>query len=1039
MDKNRYLGLRSFEEEDEALFFGREKESAQLATIIYFERFLVLFGKSGVGKSSLLNTLYKKNDILKSFKPVRIRFQPREVHEAETNEDSAEIVKRWPEGFVTKDEPLEIVKCELESFFAKEKLVYDVDKIIFNQESYSLWELVKLAEITTKTNPNFSIVLVFDQFEEFFSLPLDIQNKFGLQLAEVLHELPPTRILDWIAKKEDSERTPEILEWYTQPNIKVVFSIRSDRLYQLGNLISYIPNILGSRMELKHFNGSNAAEAIMKPACLDGNFKSPKIDFKGDIPEKIAKSVINEFNEVDSSLLQVICYSVEEKVIEKNKANPSDLYEFSEEEFNTEVNLEQILDTFYLTQTSKLGNDAEVDFARQVIEDYFVEKGERVGLSKNQLLSRLNGNTMLLENLLNARLIREEETGRGLRYELIHDKLIATVQKRKDIREREIKYKVRIEEEEAEKREVEAKKREEELKKDARVRLVSRIYAVASAFVAIVGMGLVFYFIAGNSINSLLNDRANDAYVHNNHYLAFLHANKLRSNIYYSSGKRNDIQDFDKKFLYDISGGDEVVVVDSVTVAVHHADNTIYIWKINDACMKGQGKLALDTIINSAMNMIVSQVGRFAAYRDTTGLINVYDIQLRKNSFVPVSRLNSVSFSNNPLISSNIADFKMDFLDKSPWLAFMDDDGNFRLYDAGRKKLLSYIYLSYENKYQSKDIQDIFLYSPGSNYILTRKPKSRKMSFWDMTDRIVDKNLVKNVKDAFATSKKGLFAYIRGDDKVFSYDITSLDNLNRNNSKLIASNVETMIPSKDGSKAILFFKGKLMVYDFEREQFDTRFNQNNKLYQRFKKNGNFDPGKISWTESGDKFTFNVLTDPVIVDLAKASSFLMYNNKDTSLIADSKKNSYIMSKDEERYAYINQKGYLIIKAVDSVASKITEKRWRIFKLDSTKNSQGLYTLDQLCRFSTSGKYFAFITPGVKNKLTLVNLITNKEEIQNYPVKKIGGYFTDNYIQVASTFDNVGGIVFTNNIPRTRSYYKTIFPELTKKTEKLINLK
>lgn len=1030
MDKNRYLGLRSFEEEDEALFFGRDKESAQLASIIYFERFLVLFGKSGVGKSSLLNTLYKKNDILKSFKPIRIRFQPREVEVREdekTHEDE------------TRDGPLEIVKCELEGFFKKEGLDYNIDKIVFDKTSYSLWELVKLAEITTKTSSNFSIVLVFDQFEEFFSLPLDVQNTFSHQLAEILHELPPTRMLDWIAKKDDSERTPEILEWYTQPNVKVVFSIRSDRLYQLGNLISFIPNILGSRMELRHFDGANAAEAIVKPAGLEGNYKSPKINFKGNIPDEIAKSVINEFNEVDSSLLQVICYSVEEKIIEKNRENPSDPYEFSEEEFNTEVNLEQILDTFYLTQTSKLGAKPEVDFIRQVIEDYFIEKGERVGLSKNQLLNRLNGNTTLLENLLNVRLIREEETGRGVRYELIHDKLIATVQKRKDIREREINYKARIEEEELKRRKEEKEKREEELRREARTRLISRIYVLAFASLVTVAMGVIFYFIAGSSINSILNDRVNDAYVHNNHYLAFLYANKLRSNIYYSSGKGKDIQDFDKKFLYDISGGDEVVVVDSATIAVHYADNTIYIWKINEACIKGEGKVTLDTIINSAMNMIVSKVGRFAAYRDTSGLINVYDIQLRTISNIKGSRLNSISFSNNPLISSNIADFKMDFLDKSPWLAFMDDNGNFRLYDAGRKKLLSYIYLSYENKYQSKDIQDIFLYSPGSNYILTRKPKSKRISFWDMTGRVVDKNLVKNVENAFATSKKGLFAYIRTDKKVFSYDITSLDNLNRDNSKLIASNVTSMIPSKDGSKAILFFKGKLMVYDFEREQFDIRFNKNNRLYQRLTKDGKFNPNRIRWTESGDKFTFNVLSSPVIIDLAKAASFRMFNVKDTSLISDSRLNNYIMSKDEERYAYINQEGYLIIKAVDSVASKIADKRWQIFKLDSTKNSQGLYTLDQLCRFSTSGKYFAFINPGVKNKLILVNLFTGKEEIQSYPVKKIGGYFTDNYIQVASTFDNVGGIVFTNNIARSRSYYKTIFPELTKNTEKLINLK
>lgn len=49
-----FPGLRSFEENDAAIFNGRSKEKQQLFDLIMVERVLVMFAKSGAGKSSLL-------------------------------------------------------------------------------------------------------------------------------------------------------------------------------------------------------------------------------------------------------------------------------------------------------------------------------------------------------------------------------------------------------------------------------------------------------------------------------------------------------------------------------------------------------------------------------------------------------------------------------------------------------------------------------------------------------------------------------------------------------------------------------------------------------------------------------------------------------------------------------------------------------------------------------------------------------------------------------------------------------------------------
>ncbi len=50
----RYPGPQSFTEEDEQLFFGRNRETKALYDLIMVQPLVVLFAKSGMGKTSLL-------------------------------------------------------------------------------------------------------------------------------------------------------------------------------------------------------------------------------------------------------------------------------------------------------------------------------------------------------------------------------------------------------------------------------------------------------------------------------------------------------------------------------------------------------------------------------------------------------------------------------------------------------------------------------------------------------------------------------------------------------------------------------------------------------------------------------------------------------------------------------------------------------------------------------------------------------------------------------------------------------------------------
>src|SRR5512138_3571593 len=52
---NPYIGPRTFQREDGHLFFGRDRESADLEALVVSEKLVLFYAQSGAGKSSLIN------------------------------------------------------------------------------------------------------------------------------------------------------------------------------------------------------------------------------------------------------------------------------------------------------------------------------------------------------------------------------------------------------------------------------------------------------------------------------------------------------------------------------------------------------------------------------------------------------------------------------------------------------------------------------------------------------------------------------------------------------------------------------------------------------------------------------------------------------------------------------------------------------------------------------------------------------------------------------------------------------------------------
>src|SRR5574339_489732 len=138
-DEAAFLGLQSYTEAQSAFFFGRAAETDALTSLVELNTLTIVFGRSGTGKTSLLNAgVFPK--LRKSFcLPFRIRL--------EFNDNSPDLVTQ-----------------------IKKVLKEEIDKYGFKVESYpsseTLWEYFHKEPLWKTVTP----IIVFDQFEEIFTL-----------------------------------------------------------------------------------------------------------------------------------------------------------------------------------------------------------------------------------------------------------------------------------------------------------------------------------------------------------------------------------------------------------------------------------------------------------------------------------------------------------------------------------------------------------------------------------------------------------------------------------------------------------------------------------------------------------------------------------------------------------------------------------------------------------------------------------------------------------------------------------------------------
>lgn len=393
--QRRFPGTISYQDNkvSRALFFGRDDEAQRLLHLILAETLVVLFAKSGNGKTSLLHAKIFKKLRDRNFLPIVARLNHKDYS------------------------PEEVIKNELLALNALPnfELITDTANLQDGLITY-----FQKTEIWSSDDKLFTPVIILDQFEEIFTLEHNAKYRddFFSLLGGMLK-----------ARREG------LL------NIKIIIAIREDFLGYLKRLTNIIPTTYSNMFRLEGLNKDYITEVIEKPAGIeiDGTrFVSEKFSFSPGAIEQLQRFLSpkngkwNATEEIEPIQLQIICSELEERVIKNEIISIDGKIEIQESDLGGEKGLQEILGYYYDKQLGKLRaelvlNSNEITAIRNVIEKELIAGEKRVPLAYEALANRKDIRKDGIDLLIANRLLRVEERGTNSLVEICHDTLVEPI------------------------------------------------------------------------------------------------------------------------------------------------------------------------------------------------------------------------------------------------------------------------------------------------------------------------------------------------------------------------------------------------------------------------------------------------------------------------------------------------------------------------------------------------------------------------------------------------------------------------------------
>jgi hypothetical protein len=448
-----WLGLASFTEETRGYFYGRDEEVGELGRRVQRKLLTILFGQSGLGKTSILRAGIVPRLRPEGYCPVYVRIDYSPDSPVPT-EQIKQAVFRATQAAGAWTQPGTAVSGE------------------------SLWEFLHHRDDVLHDASGKTLIplLIFDQFEELFTLAQsdDFGRQRAAQFVEDLADLVENRAPKALEAKMDEDESAVERFDFTRADYRILIALREDYLAHLEGLKGVMPSISQNRMRLARMTGAQALSAVVKPG---GKLVSDEV--AGSIVRFVAGGAELANAEVEPALLSLICRELNNARIAQHRPEISaDLLAGSRD---------TILSEFY--ERALADQPAGV---RQFIEDNLLtESGHRESLAEERVqkgLAAAGAPSDTLARLVNRRLLRIEERLDVRRVELTHDVLTGVVRASRDVRlEREAR-------DEAE-RKLTAQRERELATRKALVR--ARKIAAVCAVLAILALGsAVFGFFS---------------------------------------------------------------------------------------------------------------------------------------------------------------------------------------------------------------------------------------------------------------------------------------------------------------------------------------------------------------------------------------------------------------------------------------------------------------------------------------------------------------------------------------------------------------
>ncbi len=399
-EQNPWLGLASFTEETRQYFYGRDEEVAELARRVQRKRLTVLFGQSGLGKTSILRAGLVPRLRGQGYCPVYVR-----IDYSRDSPTPAEQIKQA------------IARTARGSG--------EWTQVGVAEAGESLWEFLHHRDDVLHDEAGATLIplLIFDQFEEIFTLGQS--DDFGraraagfiADLSDLVENRPPQALE---ARLESDEAAAERFD-FARSDYRVLIALREDYLAPLEGLKTSMPSITQNRLRLAPMTGQQALAAVTVPG---GALVSEEV--AAAIVRFVAGGSELANAEVEPSLLSLICRELNDTRLAQGRGEISlDLLDGSRS---------AILGGFY----ERALTDQPTAVRRVIEDELLTASGFRENIAEERMLASLaaaGAAPGALGVLVNRRLLRIEERLDVRRVELTHDVLCDVVKGSRDLRQ----------------------------------------------------------------------------------------------------------------------------------------------------------------------------------------------------------------------------------------------------------------------------------------------------------------------------------------------------------------------------------------------------------------------------------------------------------------------------------------------------------------------------------------------------------------------------------------------------------------------------